>query len=673
MNYSIGDFWKAKINAKPAEPLKSLRGWSFHTPSLNTFTEAPLSASEDFDPDQDPEKAEIILVAAPGAVGKSTLARQIASETNAIYIDLSEADAVGGTTLSGSLARSGMWDGWKQNSVAVLIDGLDEARLRVTQEGFEDFLKDVGEISVGRSSPTVLFGRTGAIGDAWLVLGETDAKIAVLEIGYYGAEEAAQFAETQLRSIDPDLSHQVPQREAIELILSRLRERTEGDRGRFAGYAPVLSAVAERVARAANPASLIAEIERGGQPVTLKSVVSSIMERERQKLSTLAFEDSGLGSRLYGEAEQLRRLVARRYGLAPPAMADMGAHDSQIYAAALETWVPEHPFLNGNEGASAVFDAVIVNAALSNSDASKIALEAEIAKGASANPFLSEFFLDSESLSPLKIAPELVGVIYASVRAQLSLGQSASLSVEALDSDDELEALSVTVEIAIEKREGIQPHIIQLESEQVGTFRLGSYVDDVDVTLPEGNVEIGPGAESILVAPVSIQCRKLSIRTSKVAIEGIPGSLNGVVSLEADDFEGAVTTIPTLRGGVTLSAFWPNVRQHPWTAFAGNPTIVDDVRISEGLRRLRKFIIAFRSHSKGALKRYRAKLDHARMTKGTGQAILDKLIVENVLSVDGPMYVLDPNRLADVVDTNYAAAMSQNYSNGTVGFVRKTI
>jgi hypothetical protein len=46
--------------------------------------------------------------------------------------------------------------------VGILIDALDEARLRVTQEAFEAFLRDVDQLS-RRSMPTVLFGRTGAI------------------------------------------------------------------------------------------------------------------------------------------------------------------------------------------------------------------------------------------------------------------------------------------------------------------------------------------------------------------------------------------------------------------------------------------------------------------------------------------------------------------------------
>lgn len=670
---TIENFWKQRLHGRLAEPSRPVQGWHYKSTALDTFVEAPLAASGDFDTGQDPMTAEVLLVAAPGAVGKSTLARQIAAATNAIYVDLAEAEAVGGTSLSGSLAKSGLYGDWERGEVAVLIDGLDEARLRVTQQGFEAFLKDIGESASGRPLPTILFGRTGAIGDAWLELEETGAKTAVLEIGYYEPEAAARFAETGLRAIDPDRSHETPQREAIEQILTGLRARTEGDRGRFAGYAPVLSAVAERVALDSNPSGLIAEIQRGKQPITLGSVLTAIMERERKKLSGLQFEDSSLVNTLYDEKEQLNRLACVRYGAKPPPIVPMSANDAQIYGSAIETWVAEHPFLNGSKGASAVFDAIIVSAALNDPTLSISAINEELMKGAAANPFLSEFFVRDDSNTLQHLNPELVGVVYNSLRAQLSLGQTANLSLDAVETEDELERLAVDVEIAIE-RGGVSPsRILKFSSDQVGVFRLGPHVGDVDATLPDGTVELGPGPELVLVAPVSIQCQRLKVTSSKVVIEGIVGQAEATVALEADEFDGAsVSSVPIVRGA-NFAAAWPNVRQHPWTAFASDPLEVADPGIGEGLRRLRKFIIAFRSHSKGALKRYRAKLDHARMTKGSGKVILEKLVAENILSVDGAMYVLDPDALAKKAGATYSAAMSQNYSESTVAFVRLAI
>ena len=134
-----------------------------------------------------------------------------------------------------------------------------------------------------------------------------------------------------------------------------------------------------------------------------------------------------------------------------------------------------------------------------------------------------------------------------------------------------------------------------------------------------------------------------------------------------------MAAVPVVRGNVSLSTSWPGVRGYPWTGFATDPSPVSDPRINEALRRLRKFAIAFRSHSKGNLARYRAKLDHARMTKGSGKAILNLLLSEEILSISGNMYVLDPDKLATHVGTNYTDCMTRRFSERTIQFVQRAL
>ena len=212
-------------------------------------------------------------MSAPGAVGKSTLARQIAFRTGSIYLDLAAAGPVGDNTLSGGLFQSRLAQNWQEGSIALLIDGLDEARLRVTQEAFEAFLHDVARLSRDRELPTVLFGRTRAIEDAWLELYGQAVESALFEIGYYGPPQAIAFAEDLVRHLRPNDVHMRVRLTAAELLLSGLRQQTEQDGDRFAGYAPVLAAVADRVTSESNPGALVSGIKSGSKSVTLQSVV----------------------------------------------------------------------------------------------------------------------------------------------------------------------------------------------------------------------------------------------------------------------------------------------------------------------------------------------------------------------------------------------------------------
>jgi hypothetical protein len=83
-------------------------------------------------------------------------------------------------------------------------------------------------------------------------------------------------------------------------------------------------------------------------------------------------------------------------------------------------------------------------------------------------------------------------------------------------------------------------------------------------------------------------------------------------------------------------------------------TPVEDSNIHNALLRLRKLVMAFRSHSKGRLARFKGKIEHVRMTKGSlGVAIRDKLIKDRVLSLERDMYFLDPQALGAVVGASY--------------------
>lgn len=671
MSFTINEFWKTKIPAPAYSQNSPIKGWHTKPDEISTFKEAPLSIAEKFGTEAAPEDAPIILISAPGAVGKSTLARQIAHQTGATYIDLAEAEPVGGNTLSGGLAKSGMYPDWQSGSVIVMVDALDEARLKVTQEAFEAFLSDVADISRGRTVPTVLFGRSGAVEDAWLFLSER-VQVSVLEIGYYAPPDAFDFAVTHFEIATKGDQHRDVGREAIRLLIDGLRADTSSDGDRFSGYAPVLQAVANRVASDSNRGALIAKIKKGDQPVTLQTIVAAILSREQGKLSQLTFEDPSLAHRLYSPEEQLQRLAAHVYRSPPPDMVAMSAADSKIYTNALKTWVPEHPFLDGGANtASAVFGAVVTSAALRFRNTSAAALNKAISE-VSANPFLSEFYIDS--IKDEQIPPEHIGVVYASIRSRLSLGDSASLAIEGAEEGDELERLRAEIEISVARSDMDQPRILNFQSDQAGPIKLGARIEDVEVVAPHARVEIGGAQETVLVAPISIQCERIVMATPRLVVEGQSNDSNATVFLEADEADTSeVVSPPIVNGRAMLTVAWNGASIFPWTSYATTPKDADDPRTSEALRRFRKFVISFRSHSKGSLKRYAAKLDHERMTKGSGRAVLNHMVKSGVLSLDGSMYTLHPGMLADKAGVSYGMCMAREFPDLAIKFVQEAL
>ena len=680
-DFTIENFWTHRLRASNADPIGRTKGWQLIEESGGTFKEAPLYLNDDFTSHFSPSTSPMLLVSAPGAVGKTTLAKRIAYRTGAIYIDLAQSEPVGGHTLSGGLVRAGVYERWQAETTTVLVDGLDEARLRVTQEAFESFLGDVRELSVTRTLPTVLFGRSGSIQDAWLILALNGFEVPVLEIGYFGVEDAINFAKDKLRTDYPKRIHPETDKRAIALLLERIRDQTESDGDRFAGYAPVLQAVAERVAKESNPAAFVAEIEGGAQKVTLQDVASSIIERERTKLDPLNFDDSELSNRLYLADEQLHHLAARVYGIPGPELPEMSPIDAQTYENALKTWVADHPFLDGHDlPSSAVFDAVIATWTLRHSPsrrAKAIAVERELARGIAANPILSEIYTNElfQDYEPY-IPADHIGIVYLSLRARLSLGDAASMLIEDAESSTDVDILRAEVEITQLRRNEQRPRVVELTTDQQGVIRLGTHIEDVEVIAADSCVEFGAGDEAMLVAPISIQCELLSIESKKLIVEPSPTSSMGAVYLEAKELSGfQMTSVPVLRGNATLAACWPEVRRHPWTNFAVEQTVVDDPKVEEALRRLRKFVISFRSHGRGGLARFKGKVEHRRMTKGTGQGVLELMLREKILSYkdSDSMYFLHSDVLAAHTGLSYINCVEWRFGEKAIEFVRHAI
>ncbi|MBF0626119.1 MAG: hypothetical protein HQL82_15090 [Magnetococcales bacterium] len=677
--FTIKDFWQRRLPGYSGQNLTLIPGWQCIRSGLNTFVEAPLESSSETENAISADSSPLILVSAPGAVGKSTLARQIAFNCWAIYLDLAVAAPVGGNTISGGIYKCGLSASWQGNAVAIMIDGLDEARLRVTQEAYEAFLGDVADLSINRSVPTVLFGRTGAVQDAYLAFALRNVSVPILEIGYYNSDSAVEFAMARIRDTKPDRASEQTERIAVSGLINGLRNQTHTDGNRFAGYAPVLQAVADCVRQSTNPQAVVSDIESGNTPVGLEKITTAILNRERSKLDSLAFSNPSVAGTLYLQDEQLHRLAARIYGVTPPEAPRMSPKDAEIYNAALETWVGEHPFLDGTsqQSSSSVFDAVISAWAIKNGDqalSNKVLLR-EIARGVAANPFFSEFYkTETEDGLSNFMNPSHVGIFYNSLRAGLSLGENASLIIGSdEDAEEPEEALRAEIEITLTRRGEESPHILSFVTDQTNPILLGPHVENVDVSTRYATVSVGSGAEATFVSPVTIQCANLQIMAERVIVEKSTEE-NRTVNLEADTFDGdRISVVPILRGDVDFSVSWPGSRAYPWTAFASEPTQITDPREQEALRRFRKFIISFRSHSKGSLARFRDKIEHARMTKGCGSDVLGALVREGVLSLHGEMYHLDPSILANITGASYHNCVRRQYSERTIDFIRSVL
>lgn len=671
MPHTIQDFWRPRLGGvvRPSGTL-SLAGWSVEASPNPSFVEADLHLRDGFAN----LAAPIWFVAAPGAVGKSTLAKEISARTGAVYLDLAKADTVAGNYLTGGLVKNDLLKAWGDNETTILIDALDEARLRVTQKSFEDFFSDVEMLARGREFPTIIFGRVGIVEEAWLSLADRGLDCPVFDIDFFDAPRAKQFIIAALDRVARKSGNEAlasslhSHRSVYQLAAANFAKGLENvaatDGSRFAGYAPVLEAVATVLSGVTNPAALNDAVQEALQGRVLQHLTDRILAREATKLreQLLAGIPSAMKEKLYGPDEQLTRLTATIYQIdVPIPQVGLQAQHVEAYDGAVRTFMPQHPFLDGTgrKASGAVFGAVINAHALFSASAEMVAAgERHAGNGPNTpNPFLVDFYLAAARLkfgdNPL-VPPEHVVALYESVRARASAKEIVRLSVEGDEENDAADVEILASDIGAHRSD----RRIQLRTSQAGVLRFGRQVNAVLVDAPQLDVIIGSGGPVELVAPVSLNVARLSFDCPELVVLRGDAAGNGedaAVVLEASQLrESKLVGAPTVRKGAELSVSWPGASSYPWVQFAIATNRDEAKDVHDALLSLRRLVLAFRSHSKGRLARFQDKIEHARMTKGDfGLALRERMMKDGILSLEGDMYFLDPKALGTVVGATY--------------------
>jgi hypothetical protein len=417
----------------------------------------------------------------------------------------------------------------------------------------------------------------------------------------------------------------------------------------------------------------------------LIELTKQILKREAGKLRAQlpeTFSESAK-NKLYERDEQLTRLAALIYGT-PTAVPVIPLSPQLIgtYETAVGGFLPNHPFLDGTgrHPSGAVFAAAInAHALFAKSEALLNAAEKHAGDGPhTPNPFLIDFYLDegAEDASGRRVrliegpmvAPEHVVALYESVRARAAARDTVRLTVEGDEGDE------ADVEILMVSSDEPTPKRILVRTSQAGVLRFGRQVNGVSVEAPHLDVVIGSGNPVELVAPVAINAARVAFDCPELVVaRGDPTNAaeDSAVIIEAGELlRSSVTSVPVVRKGAAFSVSWPNAMVFPWSHFAGEPEGTNGADINNGLRALRRLVLAFRSHSKGRLARFQGKIEHARMTKGPiGVAVRKKLLSDKILSLEGDYYFLNPTALGRIVGATYQDVKLKRFNESVRNYV----
>lgn len=150
--------------------------------------------------------AQIVLISAPGATGKSAMTKFLSNSLNIPIFDLGKHEPVGSYSFLGMLYKTletgdmvSMLSGLSDGRHSVIIDALDEGAAKTGQGAFDSFLNDLAEIaSKSNGLPFVIFGRSSVLEYTALYLEEKHIKTVLLQIEPFTIKQANEFIDKQM-------------------------------------------------------------------------------------------------------------------------------------------------------------------------------------------------------------------------------------------------------------------------------------------------------------------------------------------------------------------------------------------------------------------------------------------------------------------------------------------
>lgn len=341
----------------------SVSGYLYY-PKKEPFFISPDFLEINTEMDIDAEKAKFILFSAPGATGKTTLAKYISYKLNALYWDLSQL-RLGTNSFTGSIVKAVTavkYSSFIQDLGAaralLTIDAFDEAEIISGRPMIRSFLEDISlNLLDYTKAPVILFARTESA--QYIASHFYDQGIAFkhYEIGYFKEVQAKEFVKKSVESVEKGITP--ADEKCINQYFDLLKNSiSTSEQTSFLGYAPVLQAISRQILQEKNRAKLINIISSShGCASIVLSIMDRLIDREQTEKVKEAFyrkcseshPEFSEWNKVYSKKEQLVRLIHYilfndcKYNyyvldFLPPQLVDE-------YQEILDSFLKQHPFL----------------------------------------------------------------------------------------------------------------------------------------------------------------------------------------------------------------------------------------------------------------------------------------------------------------------------------------
>lgn len=331
--------------------------------SINKIEEEPFYISTQLIDININLNSRFILISAPGATGKSVLAKHIAFQRKAIYWNLADIN-IGDGTFQGTLYKalgvtniSAYAQALQNGETTLVIDAFDEAELISGRKRIETFIKEANDFLENAIVPSIiLLSRTETAQNIAIQFKTNNIPYSHYEIGFFSETQAKDFVikiVEKRRDITPAVHESINQ--YFEKISQSFQDKSA--REHFLGYAPVLEAISAHIAEIENTSKLLNDLQEDNSEVALVGqIMNNLLEREQEKLinsfkNKLGEEAKKINNweTIYGSEEQMVRLL--NYILFDEiayndySLVNIPTDFIDDYIHAIQSFLPQHPFI----------------------------------------------------------------------------------------------------------------------------------------------------------------------------------------------------------------------------------------------------------------------------------------------------------------------------------------
>lgn len=605
-----------------------------------------------------------ILFSAPGATGKSALAKHICLKKNGIYWDLPDSK-VAQFSFEGAISNAVGYSGMSAFIESIItgenffvIDAFDEAEAGSGRTGIEFFLKDLNRVTQDSlHTCAVLLARTETSLFIKNFFINNGIPFKHYEVGYFAEYNAKSYIRYGLEKNNIPITNIV--NTCIDAQFKEIKRILNGsDADSFLGYAPVLNALSASYDDERNTLNLLKATENSDNScLLLKKILDDLLTRERKKflkaLNIKVPELNSISQLVYDKDEQLLRIIGKILFDDSTLFVDVDAsipiEFREEYLEVVDIQLPQHPFIHLKESnlntyydfTGTAFRDFVIAYALSKQDISEYIEEYILDKKYCPSQLLIEFY---SMFSNNHIIGKYISVMYNSFKAHIQLGDVVSVYINGDNKD-------CSVEFNLNRND---KKVLTIELE-ITDLENGIYLDQIsncyiDVS---GKVYVGSVSKEARICNSMITCDEIIWRSENISVEAFSpcecvlsmDKTNYITNfmphfeIKTDDRSNFKVMCKSLSGYYKLMAYK--------TDLAIDSSDNEFISFSNVIRRI---FSCLRSHSKDTPARKMDFIDNRIININEfKKRILNFLLKEHILYSDEQdwLYKLDTSKLSD--------------------------